>query len=97
MYLARNFDSGVLPTRQDGNAILGPTYDFLKDCLKQYYFANQAEISAAPRLRAYLAQRSTVDKFRRLIVQRNSAIREYDVYWKAMGKTFIESLPELPS
>lgn len=96
-YLRQNFNHSILPTSQDGTALIGVTYEFIKDCVKQYYFANQAEIRAAPRLRAYLAQRTTVNKLRQLILQRNEAIRDWDSRWKILGKTFIESLPELPN
>lgn len=96
-YFRQNFDSGILPRQQNGTALLGVIYEFLKDCARQYYYANQAEIRAAPRLRAYLAQRTTINKFRQLIVQRDETIRDWDAPWKTLGETFLDSLPELPT
>ena len=95
-YINKGFDINVLPgTHQTGTLLFGPIYEFLKDCVKQYYFEYQAEIKAAPRIKSYLAQRSTIDRLRVLLVNRDNNIREYDTPWKRVGKTFIESLPDL--
>jgi hypothetical protein len=91
------YDLDDIQLTQTGQDLFGPSYEFLRDCIKQYYFEFQAEIAAAPRLKSYLAQRSTVNRMRDLLLRRNKAIREFDARWKLIGKTFFESLPELPS
>lgn len=95
-FFLHNFDAEKLPVHQDGSALLGVVYEFLKDCVKQFYHANEFEMRAAPRLRAYLAQRSTINKLRQLLVRRNESVRDWDQAWKPHGKTFLESLPDLP-
>ncbi len=92
------FHNTVLPQGiQDGKSILGPIYEFLLDCVKQYYFKFEAEIKAAPRLKSYLAQRPTINRFRELVIERDLSTREYDAKWKKPRQSFIESLPELPA
>ena len=96
LYLESGFDIGSLPgAKQDGSLIFGPTYDFLKDTLKEYYFEFQAEVKAAPRLKSYLAQRPTINKLRDSLIKRNNNIIEYDAPWKIVGKTFVDSLPDI--
>jgi hypothetical protein len=97
-YFNKAFDQSVIPTKQqDGESLFGPIYAFLKDCVRQYYFEFQSQIQAAPRLKAYLARRETVNRIRDLVIRRNEAIREYDQHWKMVGLTFLESLPDLPT
>jgi hypothetical protein len=88
-------DANTLSTKQDDLSLLGPIYEFLVDCAQQYYYRYEAEIKAAPRLKSYLAQRATINQFRAIILERNQSIKGYDVEWKILNKTFIESLPEL--
>ena len=94
-FIESAFDSTKLSVRQERRSLIGPIYEFLKDCVKQFYFEYEAEIHAAPRLKSYLAQRSTINRFRSLIVKRDQSIKEYDVEWKLSNKSFVESLPEL--
>jgi Tfp pilus assembly protein FimT len=95
-FFRTSFEADVLSINQNGSSILGPTYQFLKDCIKSYYFANHEEMRAAARLRAYLARRTTINKLRRLIVKRDKRTRDWDdPIWKLRGETFFESLPEL--
>jgi hypothetical protein len=89
------FDSSSIKPEQDGNNLYGPIYSFIDDCFKQYYFEYQAEIKAAPRLKSYLAQRTTINRLRGLLVRRDSNIALYDALWKITGKSFLESLPNL--
>ncbi len=95
-FFDKGFDSTLIPTEQEGVVVFGPTYEFLKDCIRQYYFANELEIKAAPRLKSYLAQRSTVNKLRQLVLERNGRIADFDAPWKEVGKAFLESLPDIP-
>ena len=88
-------DGSFLLARQDGISLLGPIYEFLKDCARQYYYKYEAEIKAAPRLKSYLAQRATINQFRVIIPERNQSTRGYDVEWKNPDMTFIESLPAI--
>jgi hypothetical protein len=88
-------DGSKLSTKQDGKSLLGPIYDFLKDCAQQYFFKYEAEIKAAPRLKSYLAQRTTINRYRAIILERNQSTREYDVEWKKPDRTFLESLPDM--
>ncbi len=78
---------------QTGSKILGPTFEFLRYSTKQYFYANQAEIRAATRMKAYLWQRKVVNKMRENVLKINSKFSDYDVNWKSRGKTFFESLP----
>jgi hypothetical protein len=78
---------------QNGKAIIGPTYGFLRYCTQQYFYANQAEIQAAARMKAYLWQRKVVIKMRENVLKVAGRIAEFDVNWKPRGKTFFESLP----
>lgn len=94
-FFERNFDESAVPTAQDGTTVIGPIYEFLRHCIKQYYYENQAEIRAAQSIRAHFARTAAIDKLRRLIVQRDGSIRGYDVEWKKPEKTFLESLPDL--
>jgi hypothetical protein len=96
LFLEKGFhESQHISTRQDGNGFIGSIYEFILDTTKQYYFEYDAEIKAAPRLKSYLAQRSTVNRFRDALLRRNRVIPEYDVPWKVRGKTFLDSLPSL--
>lgn len=96
-YFNEGFDYSAVPAeQQDGKSLFGPIYEFLKDCVKQYYFEFEAEIKAAPRLKSYLAQRETVNRLRELLLKRNKSIRGYDKPWKEIDKTLIDSLPEMP-
>lgn len=88
-------DGSLLLTKQDGTSLLGPIYEFLKDCAYQYYYKYEAEIKAAPRLKSYLAQRPTINRFRAIIPERNQTTKGYDVEWKKPNKTFFESLPDV--
>jgi hypothetical protein len=81
--------------QQDGASLFGPIYEFLVDCMKQYYFQYEAEIKAAPRLKSYLWLRSTANRMRGLVLQRDQSIVQWDPPWKVAGKTFIASLPKL--
>jgi len=97
-YNKSGFDGTLLPgSKQDGNSLIGPIFEFLKDCATQYYFTYEAEIKSTPRIKSYLSGRGTINKFRQKVVERNNSIIGYDAPWKKMDKTFIESLPELPS
>lgn len=78
---------------QDGRAIVGPIYGFLRYCTQQYFYANQAEIQAAARMKAYLWQRKVVIKMRENVLKVANRIVEFDVNWKPRGKNFFESLP----
>lgn len=96
-YLESGFSQAhLLPINPESPSWMGAIYEFLYYCMKQYYFDYQAEIRSAPRLKSYLAQRNTVDRLRESLIRRNDSIRDYDVPWKTLGKTFIESLPEIP-
>lgn len=90
-------DTASVSTKQDSQSLFGPIYEFLVDCMRQYYFKFEAEIKAAPRLKSYLAQRNTVNRLRGLLVDRDTIIKQYDAPWKIVGKTFIGSLPKLPA
>jgi hypothetical protein len=94
MFFESACDGSMLLTKQDGMSLIGPIYDFLKDCALQYFFMYQAEIKAAPRLKSYLAQRATINRFRTIVLERNQSTREYDREWKKPNLTFLESLPE---
>lgn len=94
-FLESACDANALSAKQDGKSLLGPIYEFLKDCAQQYYFKYEAEIKAAPRLKSYLAQRATINRFRAIIPERNQSTKGYDVEWKKPNRTFVESLPEL--
>ncbi len=78
---------------QHGGAIIGPIYGFLRYCTQQYFYANQAEIHAAARMKAYLWQRKVVSKMRENVLKVAGRIAEFDVNWKPRGKNFLESLP----
>ena len=78
---------------QNGQKIIAPTYEFLRYCTQQYFYANQAEIKAAPRIKAYLWYRRIVSKMRDNVCKLNAKIVEYDEIWKPRGKRFFESLP----
>jgi hypothetical protein len=88
-------DASPVSADQDGHSILGPIYSFLVDCVRQYYFEYQAEIKTAPRLKSYLAQRTTVNRLRGVVVRRDMVIAQYDAPWKVPGKTFLASLPTI--
>jgi hypothetical protein len=88
-------DASPVSAEQDGHSVLGPIYSFLVDCVRQYYFEYQAEIKTAPRLKSYLAQRTTVNRLRGVVVRRDMVIAQYDAPWKVPGKTFLASLPNL--
>jgi hypothetical protein len=94
-FLESACDPTILSCRQDGKALLGPIYEFLLYCVKQYYFENRAEIHASPRLKAYLWQRATVNGLRSLVAKTNEGTRDYDAEWKCPKKTFLASLPAL--
>lgn len=95
-YLENGLDDiSVISRNQVGISLLGPSYDFLVDCLRQYYFEYQAEIKTTPRLKSYLAQRSTINRMRGVLIKRNEVISQYDAPWKMPGKTFLDSLPDL--
>jgi hypothetical protein len=81
---------------QNGSKIIGPTFQFLKYCTKQYFYANQAEIQAAARMKAYLWQRKVVNKMRENVLKLSPKITDYDVNWKPRGTGFFESLPQPP-
>jgi hypothetical protein len=95
MFFESACDGSMLLAKQDGKSLLGPIYDFLKDCAQQYSFKYEAEIKAAPRLKSYLAQRATINQYRAIILERNQSTKEYDVEWKKPNKTFLEGLPEM--
>jgi len=78
---------------QNGKAVVGPIYGFLRYCAQQYFYANQAEIQAAARMKAYLWQRKVVNKMRENALKMADRITEFDVNWKPRGKKFFESLP----
>ena len=80
---------------QNGKSIIGPIYGFLKYSAQQYFYANQAEIQAAARMKAYLWQRKVVNKMRENVLKTAGKIAEFDINWKPRGKDFLESLPEL--
>jgi len=96
MYVCSNFHRDYLPKpNQNGNQILGPMYEFIKYCLKQYYFENQAEILASPRLKAYFFQRKIVERLKDTLLKHNENIIEFNTNWKKAELTFIDSLPSL--
>jgi hypothetical protein len=78
---------------QNGKAVIGPIYGFLRYCTQQYFYANQAEIQAAARMKAYLWQRKVVNKMRENVLKTAGRITEFDVNWKPRGKSFFDSLP----
>lgn len=78
---------------QNGQKIIAPTYAFVRYCTQQYFYANQAEIKAAPRIKTYLWHRRIVSKMRDNVIKLNAKIVEYDEVWKPRGKRFFESLP----
>lgn len=83
-------------TDQNGSAVIGPIYGFLRYCTQQYFYANQAEIQAAARMKAYLWQRKTVNKMRESVLKMSPRIADFDINWKARGKQFLDSLPIEP-
>jgi hypothetical protein len=90
--------SGFLPEKgpssiQDGTRVFGPTYEFLRYCSQQFFFANRAEIQAAARLKSYLWQRKIVVRMKENLLKLDELVRDYDVNWKQRGKSFLESLP----
>jgi hypothetical protein len=95
-YFRFGCQTDLIPVVQDGNAILGPTYDFIRDCIRSFYFAHDEEMRAAPRLRAYLGRRSTINDLRRTIVNRNRSTSDWeDPTWKLRDRSFLDSLPDL--
>jgi len=80
---------------QDGKQILGPLYAFIKHSIKQYYFKNKAEISAAPRLKAYLFQRRVVHRLKETLLSTNHEISDFVQPWKRENKPFLDTLPKL--
>ncbi len=79
---------------QTGGSVIGPTFQFLRYCTTQYFYANQAEIRAASRMKAYLWQRKVVNKMKDNVLKLSSQIAGYDESWKPRGKKFFESLPD---
>jgi hypothetical protein len=77
---------------QNGEKIIGPTYEFLRYCTKQYFYANQAEIQAAARIKSYLWHRRVVAKMRENVIKLSAKIIDYDEVWKPRGKKFFDSL-----
>ena len=82
-------------SEQNGVRIVGPSYEFIKYCTKQYFYANQAEIKAASRIKSYLWHRRIVAKMRENVIKQSAKISDYDEVWKPRGKKFFESLPDL--
>ncbi len=78
---------------QNGERIIGPIYELLRYCTKQYFYANQAEIQAAPRVKAYLWHRRIVSKVRENVIKQSAKIIDYDEVWKPRGKKCFDSLP----
>jgi hypothetical protein len=95
-FINKGLDPSKAPSGdQTGSAIFGPIFEYLRYCTQQYYYEFQAEIKAAPRLKSYLAQRATINKFRDLVIKRNNNIKNYDRPWKLEGKSFLDSLPSI--
>ena len=95
-YFEKGFSKDCLPlSRQDGNAIFSPIYDFLVYCVEQYRQKYFYEIKAAPRLKSYFAKRDTVIKFRNLLIDRNDETINLDEPWKKSRVSFLDSLPSL--
>jgi hypothetical protein len=95
-FVASGFDGSSAPSWEHGtNSVFGPIYLFLKDCVKQFRIANRAEIEAAPRLKTYLSQRTTVTKLRDYVVEQNLLVKDLRVPWKSTDVPFLGSLPEL--
>ncbi len=92
---AFNLEADLEDDAQNGARILAPTYAFLRYSLKQYYFANKAEISANLRLKAYFYSKKNVGKLREFIIATDRDIKEFNAPWKLPGKTFTKSLPDL--
>jgi len=96
VFYSKGCDISAYPdTVKSANFIIPSTYEFIKDCMKQYYFEYESELKAAPRLKAYFWQRDTIAKIKLKVIQRNQSIRDYDQPWKLPGKTFIDSLPSI--
>ena len=81
--------------RQDGAAILGPLYAFLRYSVGQFHILNKAEIEAAARKKSYLAQRRTVNRMRDKAAADDENVRGLNESWHPAGKSFALSLPEL--
>lgn len=95
-YFEYECQTDLLAVRQDGSSLLGPTYDFIKDCIRSYYFSHDEEMRSAPRLRVFLGKRSTINEMRRTILTRNKSTSDWeDPTWKIRNKSFLDSLPDL--
>lgn len=94
-YCSGGFSPESAPgTMQDGSALLGVTYQFIKDCMQQYYIQYLAEIKSTPRKKTYLGNRKIINKIRKKILERNEQIKTFDQEWKLLGKTYFNSLPK---
>ncbi len=94
-YVTGGYNLADLCENDIDNCVFGPIYDFLVDCLRQYYYEFEAEIRSSPRLKSYLAQRDTINKLRTKLSKRNETIIGFDAPWKKCDKTFIGSLPNI--
>jgi len=96
LFRESNFSTDFLPNEiQDGTKIFCPIYAFLKYCMKQYSFTYKAEMAAAARLKSYLFNRKVIQQMKEIVIDSDRAIVEYDRPWKKVGKTFLNSLPDL--
>lgn len=76
--------------------ILNLIYEFLRFALEQYIIKYGDVVRAQPRLKSYLAQRSTVDQIRDFVMEVDvEKIPGYVDTWCSAKEPFIKQLPEI--
>ena len=79
------------------NDILFSIYEFLKLVLNNLYVSIQGEYAAASRRKTYVATPYFVKMFKRKIMETDSmqAFKNFIADWKDLGKSFLDSMPDL--
>lgn len=80
----------------DSKHVLNLIYEFIRFSLEQYVIKYDAVIRAQPRLKSYLAQRNTVDKFRDFLLDINEEkTPRLTESWCPGDCSFVDTLPEI--
>lgn len=92
-----DFSSYIKTMNKATDNILYSTYEFVKYVLHHLYAEIRGDYIAASNRKRYLATTSFIQSFKKKIKELNEAdyFISYSAKWKEMGKSFVDSLPNL--